>query len=278
MKGNMSKIPDFKSYAARLRSFKQYKDLPEIDFNKKAKKLFSKKYKDVKEEENISDSVENEVGSWIDSREAKEAENLYNTYLEKHTNFSSSDIALLKTLIFYEIQEKRIRRTINEGIKKATEKGEEYNPTYQIRTLNEMNVQVLNLKKILGLCEEKKNADPLEYINKFKAKCFAWGRELYQQSRFRLCPHCGKELMLFMRPEVWETYKHPFFKDKLLTNQHLWDMYKAGKIDDWDVAKVLFGKSVKTTLYVSWLEKKIYSGKNNIDPLLESGHNKESRY
>ncbi len=275
-----NKIMSWDSYCKRLRKFKQYKELPDIEFLKRAKKLYQSKYKSVKEEVNISDSVENEIGVWINSEEAKEAEKLYADYISRNSIQNFSDLALLKSLVFYEIQQKRIYRIINDESKKAIEKETIYHPDKQISTLNEINVQVLNLKKVLGLCEEKKGQDPLEYINKFKAKCFAWAKEIYQQHRFRLCPHCGKELMLFMRPEVWETYKHPFFADKVLTNQHLWDMYKSGKIDEWDVARVLFGKQVRTTLYVSWLEKKIYGIKENKDPLLESGHEelKESGY
>jgi DNA-directed RNA polymerase subunit RPC12/RpoP len=84
-------------------------------------------------------------------------------------------------------------------------------------------------------------------------------REENQGSRSLQCPHCGKMVLLKIRTDIWESLKHPFFKDKILANTHLMEMYRIGKISKHDVAKVL-GTSVD---YVAWLVKKIYQKEFN---------------
>jgi len=82
--------------------------------------------------------------------------------------------------------------------------------------------------------------------------------------------------MFYMRPDVWEACKHPWFKDKLLANDSLWECYKSGKLTKQDMAHILLGKECKSILYIDWLERKIYNKQENIDPLKESGDIKES--
>jgi hypothetical protein len=83
-------------------------------------------------------------------------------------------------------------------------------------------------------------------------------------------------VMLKIRTEAYEAMKHPFFfKDRILSNVHLWDMYKENKITLLDVCKVLLGKECDSTAYGSWLERKIFNvkEKNSIDQeeIKESG-------
>jgi len=64
--------------------------------------------------------------------------------------------------------------------------------------------------------------------------------------------------MLKIRTEAWEALKHPFFKDRILANKHLWKCYKEGKITKEDVAEIL-GCSPD---YIEWLEKHLYKPSN----------------
>jgi hypothetical protein len=83
-----------------------------------------------------------------------------------------------------------------------------------------------------------------------------------QGSRTLVCPHCGKMTLLKIRMEAWEAQKHAFFKDRILANPHLMEMYKNGKISKHDVAKVLH-----TSLdYIDWLIKKVYYRDFNLLP------------
>jgi len=66
------------------------------------------------------------------------------------------------------------------------------------------------------------------------------------------CPHCGKMIILKIRTDAWEAQKHCLFKDRVLGNTHLVEMYKNGKITREDVAKVLDCSPD----YVNWLVDK----------------------
>jgi len=57
-----------------------------------------------------------------------------------------------------------------------------------------------------------------------------------------------------IRVDKYDTFKHPFFIDKVLANKHLWKLYKEGKITKLDVGQVLEASE----FYVDWLEKKIF--------------------
>ncbi len=75
------------------------------------------------------------------------------------------------------------------------------------------------------------------------------------------CPFCSKTILLNIRADKYDAHKHPFFQDKYLGNKHLWECYKAGKLEKMDVAKILHGwdsDTVKSGDYVDWLEKKIF--------------------
>jgi len=263
----------FETYKKRLRNITRFKDLPEEEFNKVAQDLYIKKYSEKQVDNKIF--VENEVGIWLNEEEARQAQKIFNDYL-KNRNFTDvSDIALLKNLVNYEIQLIRIQVSINKEAQKQIERGKNVDvPVVELRIMNEINTQILTLKRTLGLSEEKKEINPFEKLDVLDRKIKVWGREMYQASRFRECPWCSKPLLLVMRPEVWEAYKHPFWRDKYFFNQHLWDLYKEGKITSLDVAKVLLGKDVEVDYYIKWLEKKIFPAENIIS---ESGNSlKES--
>jgi hypothetical protein len=266
----MAKRPEFEGYKTRLRKFKQFADMPEEEFNAIALQKYEAKY-NLNAEITIA-SVENEVGLWVNQEEAKDAKKLFELYVKTRNMVDPSDIALLKNLIFLEMQLKRIYKAINDTYNKKLKDNKGYDvPSSELRTINEINAKIIDIKRVLGLAQEQKGEDPLFYITQFKNKCLKWAKEQYQASRFRICPHCSKPIMFYMRPEVWETCKHPWFRDKVLANDWLWECYKAGKLTKEDMAKILLGKECQSTLYIDWLEKKVYNVQENADPLKESG-------
>jgi len=273
----MTNIPDFETYKKRLRSLKSFSSMSQVEFDVIAEKKYNEKCSINKPEQKVEKSsiiveeFENEAGLWIGESEAKEALELYNKYIKSRNITEVSDIALLKNLVFYEIQLKRIQRTINEKYQKRAEEDKDSGlPSYELRAINSINEQILELKKVLGLAEENKGADPFIYIEQLKKKFKVW-LENNQGSRTIVCPHCSQMIMLKIRTAAWEALKHPFFKDKILCNKHSWELYRSGKITSMDLAKILLGEDVKSDAYILWLEKKIYGIKENIDPLKESG-------
>jgi len=275
----MRKKPSYAGYKKRLRAFRYFKDLLEPELEEKARELYNKKYGHL--ENSLEEDVqitENEVGTWISKKEAKEADKLFRTYVSKNNIINFSDIALLKTLVNYEVQLRRIQNVINKEIRDAVDRNEIAPvPVKELRIVNDINTQILSLKKVLGLSDEKKGNDPLEYISSLKRKMFTWAKEMYQASRFRRCPFCSKPLLLLMRPEVWEAYKHPFFKDNYICNEHVWKLYKENRLTKEDVALILIG-TLNGIYYVDWWiekmvkeEEKLVRESGDIDVLEESG-------
>jgi DNA-directed RNA polymerase subunit RPC12/RpoP len=273
----MKKIQDFETYKKRLRTLKGFReeDMSQLEFDVIVVKKYDEKYSDkIEENKNIvisSEEFENEVGLWISREEADEALEQYNKYVKSRNIVEVSDLTLLKNLVFYEMQLKRVARAINEEYRKVKAEGKTADvPSYELKTINSINEQIIELKKVLGLAEEQKGADPFIYIEQLKKKFKVW-RENNQGSRTLVCPHCSQMVMLKIRTESWEALKHPFFKDKILCNDWAWELYKTKVITSLDLAKILLGKDCKSDLFVQWLEKKIYGIKENIDPLKESG-------
>ena len=163
-----------------------------------------------------------------------------------------SDMQMLEELIYREILQERLKHKIEQLEEKYKKEEKEYSvPRHVVETMNENFEQVLSIKEKLGMFENKEGKDGFDYIQQLKDKFKVWCTE-NQASRTVVCPHCSKMLALYIKPETWETYKHPFFKDKLLYNSHLVKLYNEKKITADDVAKIL-GCSDK---YVDWLIKK----------------------
>jgi len=174
----------FESYKKKLRVFAQYKNMSDEFFEKKAKALYDKKFGAYQPKMEI---IDNEVGSWLSQDEADKAQELYNGYLKGRNITNFSDLVLLKTLVNYDIQSMRIQRIINDHLKKSNDDAKGvFVPTKELNMLNEINEQILSLKKTLGLSDEKKTNDPLEYVNILKKKFKVW-RENNQGTRTLTC-------------------------------------------------------------------------------------------
>lgn len=274
-----NKPKSLEAFRKKLRNLPAYKELTEEEFNCKSEESYNKKYINVLSQpvENTG-VIENDIGIWGNQQEADEAKKLYDTYIEKNNLTNFSDLASLKTLIYYEIQIKSLQRLIQGKIKEFEEKNKTYIPTKEIDTINQINIQVLALKRILGLAEEKKIDDPLEKWNLLENKAEIWRKERNPLSRTLFlpayCPVCKTikdfQVLLKIRTEIWDAGQHPFYKDRILCNPHLWDLYKAGTITKLDIAKVLFGDNhIKFAYYIDWLEKRIYNIEENKDPIIE---------
>lgn len=163
-----------------------------------------------------------------------------------------SDLQMVEELVYQEIMQERLKEKITTLEEKYRKEQKEYSvPRHVVETMKINFEQILIIKDKLGMFENKENAEGYAYIqilrNKFKKWC-----ENNQASRTAVCPHCSRMIALFIRPETWEAHKYPFFKDKLLYNEHLVKLYQDKIISSKDVSKIL-GCSDK---YVEWLIKK----------------------
>lgn len=186
----IKKIP-FESYLKRIAGLQAFKNLPKAEIERRAKKLYDKKYGKVS---NISDGefTENEIGIWLNLKEAEKALNKYNSYKKNRDFTDYSDDVLLKRLVKTEIEIERVELDINKKRLQNKDQKEVFVPTYALKAVNDLTTQCLTLKKSLGLTEEQKTVDPLKYINQLKKKFKKW-RENNQGSRHLICPWCIAE-------------------------------------------------------------------------------------
>jgi len=217
---------------------------------------------------NNSKEIEKKVsfqGTGLTTSERRWGKKQFNEYKKKYHIETPSDLQLLEELVFREALQERYKRKIGKLAKDVNKKNKESGkkeiqteivPKFLLNSLNQNLEQILILREKLGLFEEKKGKDPFKYIQILRKKFTKW-REENQGSRTLVCPHCSKMIMLKIKTEAWEALKHPFFKDRVLANEYLWELYKEGKITKEDIAKVLH----VPTDYIDWLEEKIFRSK-----------------
>jgi hypothetical protein len=58
--------------------------------------------------------------------------------------------------------------------------------------------------------------------------------------------------ILLVKPDAWESQKHPFFSDRILGNEHLIKLYNEGKVSKEDLALIFEVSSD----YIDWLVNK----------------------
>lgn len=197
--------------------------------------------KKIKEDDDldISDQFE-------DFDEKKMAKALILKYLKDYTIETISDKNTLKNLIYLEVINTRLQKTLNDShtAKKAID-------SKLIRTVHENIEQITELKEKLGITREKQDLNASSgygYLQTLKQKYKVWLEE-NQASRYMVCAHCGKSILLKVNMQHWEAQKHPFFKDRILGNDHLIALYKDNKLTKLDLAKI-FETSED---YVEWL-------------------------
>jgi DNA-directed RNA polymerase subunit RPC12/RpoP len=194
-------------------------------------------------------------GIGLTAQEKRVAKKNFNAYKKRYHIEAFSDFTLLEDLVYRETLQRRYKMQAKKiaDLKDKKVKGANVVPSHIMEAMNENEKHMLELKKSLGLFEEKNQKDPYQYIQMLKRKFEKWRKE-NQGSRTLICPHCSEMVLLKIRTEAWEAQKHPFFKDRILANEHLWKLYKEGKLTQDDVAKIL--GTAKD--YTTWLETKIY--------------------
>jgi len=201
-------------------------------------------------------------GIGLNRIEKNKGKKKFEQYQHQYHITSLADLELLEDLVFREMLQIRYKQKIEDledDIKKASPKGTTNQNKGQIApksltyALDTNLERILTLRDKLGMYEDKKQNDPFTYIQILKKKFELWKKEVGQASRSFPCPFCEKMIILNIRTDIYDAKKHPFFRDKTLYNQKLWEVYKKGKITKQEIADIL---NVHTD-YVDWLKKKI---------------------
>lgn len=237
----MTKGWSIQSTLNKLKQLSQYKDFTEEELIElaKIKSVEWDKYFDVK-------------NMFFDKVEQKYAKELMRKYLQDYQIETISDKNLLKQLVFLEVINIRLQEILNDLQKSA--QGKSVVNLDILDALHKNLKEIVNLKDKLGISKDKlqqQQDDAFKALDLLKKKFYIW-RQNNQASRTLSCPYCGQMILLKIRTDIWEAQKHPFFKDRILGNEHLVKLYLSNKITKQDVAKIL---EVHPD-YVDWLIKK----------------------
>jgi len=185
---------------------------------------------------------------FTNSEEKKAAKQLVKKYLTDFTPETISDINTLRSIIYLEVLDTRLQSVLNAVPDKIDLK--------VVEAIHKNQTQILALKDSIGL-SKLKQADSAKTVDQKLAtirKQFKLWCENNQASRNCTCPYCGQVFLLKIRMEYWEAQKHPFFKDRVLYNKPLVDLFLQGVIDKTKLAEIL----ECAPDYIDWVLSKIH--------------------
>lgn len=181
--------------------------------------------------------------------EQKIAKAMIVKYLNDYSIDTVSDRNTLTQLIYLEILHQRFQKSVN------TVQQETNTIASPVVELMHKNLKEISaLKEKLGIARNKNKAqedDGYSYLQLIKQKYRKWLDE-NQASRYLICPCCAKSILLKIKTEAWEAQKHPFFRDRILGNEHLVKLYKEGKLTRKDLANIF----ETSEHYIDWLVEK----------------------
>lgn len=233
--------------------------------------LYEKARKSVIEKEKLDDI---DIESLFHYKaEQKKGRVLLSKYINDYTIESVSDKNTLCQLIYLEILNQRLQKALNDA-----ERDTHAIPTNYVELIHKNINEITKLKQQLGISKNKKTdekRDGYAYLQVIKKKYKKWLSE-NQASRTLWCPHCGKSTLLKIKMDVWETQKHPFFKDRILGNEHLILLFKDNKLTKEDLSKI-FEVSPD---YIDWLVANGWGlkaeGTKEVENVVEDDTNTES--
>lgn len=221
----------------KIRNLRQYKNFSEVDLKKIAFNRVLEKLTDV-------------PSMFTDKEETSIAQNLLRKYLNDFTPESTSDLNILRSIIFLEVLNLRLQNQLNEA----------YNDKTKVINLKMVDVmhknleEVMTLKRSLQITRDsiKNDSSTIDKKISLMRSQFDLWRENNQASFEAGCPYCGQVFLLAVRTEHYDVRKHPFFKDRTLFNKRLLELFLQERLTKHDVALILECSDD----YVEWLIEK----------------------
>jgi len=221
----------------KLRNLQQYKNAPEETLRKVA-------FNNV-----IEDKIA--IGELFqNSGEKANAKRLIKKYLHDFTPETVSDINTLRSIVYLEILNLRLQDYLN-----VSQEKKEIDLKV-VEAIHKNQTQLLVLKDSLGITKLKQ-ADSAQTVSQkisIMRKQFEIWEENNQASRNCTCPYCGQMFLLHIRMEHWEAQRHPYFKDRILYNKPLIELYLANKITKEKLAEIL----ECAPDYIEWVLQKVH--------------------
>lgn len=205
-----------------------------------------------------ADDPDLQITFLTDTKEKKKARELTRRYIKEYFIETYGDKQLVKHLVYLEVIQGRLQDQLND-----IHKQESKVPIQMLDILQKNLKAIVEARAALGLNRDKQKSEAgsegIQALQKLKAKFKKHIEETHQASRTIKCPHCSEMVLLVIRTEAYEAKKHPYFKDRILGNDHLISLYLSKHLTQEDVAKIL-GTSPE---YTQWLADK-WQNKSNV--------------
>lgn len=192
----------------------------------------------------------NEIGIeelFFSKEEKKQAREFLKKYLKDWTPETVSELNDLKQLIYLEIVQFRLQNLMNSAQEKTNSV-----PLQMVDGLLKNREGISTLKDKLGVSRDSRVSgqnDAFKILQTLRKKFQLWLSNIDQASRTYACGYCGQLNLLRIKPQVWDSQKHPFFKDRILGNEHLVKCFLDAKLSKQDVATILECSED----YIDWL-------------------------
>lgn len=228
----------------QIRHFPQYKGLSESELEKIAReKLLEEKNTKVPDEVNQIP---------LFPKEKKAFKSIYDKYIKVYNITEEVDKDLLIDLVYNKIIRLRYLDFIHEQSKKGTDL-----PADAIGNYHTIVNKIVQIETKMGLFNDKGGETPYSFVERMKRRFKAWMRK-HQGSREVVCAHCSKVFFLKIRTDKYESDKHPFFEDKMLTNKKLIELYLDDRLTRKEVGEILQASE----FYTDWILEKHFNKSN----------------
>lgn len=195
--------------------------------------------------------------------EVKIARDLLDKYTSGYEIEGLADKNLLRQLIYLEVINTRLQNSLN-GFDEVNNMA----PSPVIDTLHKNLSKIIEIREKLGLNKDKVARDSdYDVLKRLQKKFRIWMNE-NRASRTAMCPHCQQFILFKARVDGYDSAKHPFFKDRWIFNQKLWDLYNAGKITKQEFSDIL----QVSEDYIDHIEKKVVTPKKQVLDLNGTGN------
>ncbi len=223
---------------SKIKNLRQYKNFSQEDLRRVA-------YNRAIEYQIDVDSL------FVNIEDQKSAKVLIRKYLDDYTPETVSDINTLRSILFLEVLNSRLQDELN-----SDKEAQRDINLRAVETIHKNLNQILVLKGSLGLTKDKKDGNVKSVDEKIKLmrKQFKVWMSQNQASRECVCPYCAQHFLLRIRMEHWEAQKHPFFKDRILYNKPLIELFLEGVITKEKLAEIL----ECSPDYIGWVIERIH--------------------
>lgn len=171
------------------------------------------------------------------------AKKLFDDYVDNYSFDNFSDLNTLADLVFEEVLKDGLQRQIQ---KITSDESNNFFPEKTIKSLQEIETRVLDLKQKLGINKEETQDDltRLQKLEKKFKKHYLLNRNEYSM----VCPSCSKMTLLRRRTKDFDVLIHPFFSGRFYYNRRGMELVKQGIWTKEQYAWVFF----TSVDYVNW--------------------------